>query len=79
MIAEDEKKFIKYVTFDGIRKDSYLRLHNKEMHERLVKKGVVDTDMGFKKRHLLNVCVANTSYVFDLDESEKRMFNVIEE
>ena len=40
LVNEDETKFIKYVTFDGIRKDSYLRIHDKEMDERLKKRGV---------------------------------------
>ena len=40
LVNEDETKFIKYVTFDGISKDSYLRIHDKEMDERLKKRGV---------------------------------------
>ena len=68
-----EKRFIKYVTFDGIRRDSILRFHEKEMHERL-KKRDEEYNHEYKPRHLLNVCVANTGYIYDLDETvEKKM------
>ena len=63
-----EKRLIKYVTFDGIRKDSILRFHEKEMHERL-KKRDEKHNHEFKLKHLLNVCVANTGYIYDLEET----------
>ena len=49
-----DERFIKYVTFDGIRKDSILRYHEKEMHERLKKRDEEYNDE-YKPRHLLNV------------------------
>ena len=30
-----KKRLLKYVTFDGIRKDSFLRYEEQEMHKRL--------------------------------------------
>ena len=72
LIDEDDKRFIKYVTFDGVSKDSYLRTHNREMHKRLQSRNYYNNEYkNFRIRHLLNICVRNTSYIYDLDESEK--------
>ena len=62
-MIEANDRFIKYVTFDGIKKDSYLRYKEKQSLKRSTKKEV-DRD---NKSHLLCVTITNTNYVFDLD------------
>ena len=54
MIEVDER-YIKYVTFDGIKKDSFLRYRDKLAHNQK------------EISHLLCVTITNTNYVFDLD------------
>ncbi len=66
-IFESNERFEKYVTFDGIKKDSSLRYWEKQSTERS-KKNKKYTP----KRHLLDVSIANTSYIYDLDEHLKK-------
>ena len=67
MFTQDER-LSKYVTFDGIKEDSYLRYKELELHQRMLIGDKKDKkDQEYKPRHLLNLTVSNTSYVFDLD------------
>ena len=54
------------MTFNGIRKDSFLRYREKEVHLRLQKR---DTNYkeDYKAKHLLDIKVRNTSFIYDLD------------
>ena len=67
VLGENQGKMIKYVTFDGIRKDSIMRYHEKEMHARLIDRDQTLQDKIYTPAHLLNLTVANTAYVYDLD------------
>ena len=71
MFTQDER-LSKYVTFDGIKEDSYLRYKELELHQRMLIEDMIEgkknkKDQEYKPRHLLNLTVSNTSYVFDLD------------
>ena len=71
MFTQDER-LSKYVTFDGIKEDSYLRYKELELHQRMLIEDMIDgkknkKDQEYKPKHLLNLTVSNTSYVFDLD------------
>ena len=71
MFTQDER-LSKYVTFDGIKEDSYLRYKELELHQRMLIEKKKDQE--YKPRHLLNLTVSNTSYVFDLDATiEKKI------
>ena len=74
MFTQDER-LSKYVTFDGIKEDSYLRFKELELHQRMLMDGKKsEKDQEYKPRHLLNLTVSNTSYVFDLDATiEKKV------
>ena len=74
MFTQDER-LSKYVTFDGIKEDSYLRFKELELHQRMLMDGKkIGEDQEYKPRHLLNLTVSNTSYVFDLDATiEKKL------
>ena len=74
MFTQDER-LSKYVTFDGIKEDSYLRFKELELHQRMLMDGKkIGEDQEYKPRHLLNLTVSNTSYVFDLDATiEKKV------
>ena len=62
-MIEVNDRFIKYVTFDGIKKDSYLRYKEQQSLKRSTEK-----EKGCdSKSHLLCVTITNTNYVFDLD------------
>ena len=67
-IIFDKKRLLKYITFDGIRKDSFLRYEEQEMHKRLNKRDETyrDSEM-YKQEHFLDLTIANTSYLFNLD------------
>ena len=69
MFKQDDR-LRKYVTFDGIKKDSYLRSSELESHRRMNLMNIKDEacQEPYKPRHLLDVTVANTSYVFDIDQ-----------
>ena len=70
MFKQDER-LRKYVTFDGIKKDSYLRSSELESHRRMSLINKIDEEVDqepYKPRHLLDVTVSNTSYVFDIDQ-----------
>ena len=54
-MLEMNERYIKYVTFDGIKKDSFLRYRDELAHDQ---EGI---------SHLLSVTITNTNYVFDLD------------
>ena len=54
------------MTFNGIRKDSFLRYREKEIHMRLQKRDATYPG-NFKAKHLLDIKVRNISYVYDLD------------
>ena len=65
LILKEDDTLRKYVTFDGIKEDSYLRYAELELHRRMNQK--MQTDEKYKPRNLLNLTVSNTNYVFDLD------------
>ena len=71
MFTQDER-LSKYVTFDGIKEDSYLRYKELELHQRMLIEDMIEgkkskKNQEYKPKHLLNLTVSNTSYVFDLD------------
>ena len=65
-LLKQDKTLIKYVVFDGLSNQSFLRF--KENHFG------TKTELGsngmkfFKPGHLLNVTIKNSSYVYDLDK-----------
>ena len=65
LIFKEDDSLRKYVTFDGIKKDSYLRYAELELHRRMIQK--LQPVGEYKPRSLLNLTVSNTNYVFDLD------------
>ena len=67
-IIFDKKRLLKYITFDGIRKDSFLRYEEQEMHKRLMKRDDTyrESEM-YKQEHFLDLTIANTSYLLNLD------------
>ena len=67
-MLQDKENCEKFVTFDGIKKDSFLRSFEKESHVRLQQQLQNKDKLYAPEVHLLNVTVQNTSYVFDLDE-----------
>ena len=65
LIFKEDDSLRKYVTFDGIKKDSYLRYAELELHRRMIQK--MQPVGEYKPRNLLSLTVSNTNYVFDLD------------
>jgi hypothetical protein len=67
-IIFEKRRLLKYITFDGIRKDSFMRYEEQEMHKRLKKRDNTygESDM-YKQEHFLDLTIANTSYLFNLD------------
>ena len=65
LIFKEDDSLRKYVTFDGIKKDSYIRYAELELHRRMIQK--LQPVGEYKPRSLLNLTVSNTNYVFDLD------------
>ena len=71
MFNGQEEKLRKYVTFEGIRKDSNLRYQERILQYRLHNRQEGE-DKEFEFRHLLDVVIGNRSYIYYLDEQVEK-------